>query len=404
MQSSNQSVPALNRKMLPPHVAGAATLTTLAYEGANDATLRTLIGTESRGAGWHYDAGILAQLRHQRQEGLDRLDAALSKSHIFRISTGSGAERIRLLALVSPGDLMANVPLDFLTNHLKVRLDLLYIVPGQPLPAEIPDHDVAFFAVGAAGPDMLERLCDLYAAWPRPALNNPRYLPDMDRDALSHALAGIPGVCSPAAAMKSRRDLEQGTTLGYPCLIRPSGSHAGAELSLLQNPDDLSVYLGRSTEQQFIVTAFLDYRGTDGHYRKWRVLFIDRQPFLCHMAISNHWMVHYLNAGMTEDPAKRAEEEQAMLDFDTGFAGRHANAFDALHERLKLDYYAIDCAETPDGRLLVFEADAAAIVHMMDPPDLFPYKPPQMRKVFAAFEAMLRRRMIERPIAQGRQA
>jgi hypothetical protein len=26
----------------------------------------------------------------------------------------------------------------------------------------------------------------------------------------------------------------------------------------------------------------------------------------------------------------------------------------------------------------------------MDPPDLFPYKPPQMRKVFAAFEGMLR--------------
>jgi hypothetical protein len=28
----------------------------------------------------------------------------------------------------------------------------------------------------------------------------------------------------------------------------------------------------------------------------------------------------------------------------------------------------------------------------MDPPDLFPYKQPQMHKVFAAFEAMLRRR------------
>jgi hypothetical protein len=32
------------------------------------------------------------------------------------------------------------------------------------------------------------------------------------------------------------------------------------------------------------------------------------------------------------------------------------------------------------------------IVHDMDPPDLFPYKKPQMRKVFDAFEAMLRRR------------
>jgi hypothetical protein len=59
---------------------------------------------------------------------------------------------------------------------------------------------------------------------------------------------------------------------------------------------------------------------------------------------------------------------------------------------LGFDYYSIDCAETRDGRLLVFEADSAAIVHLMDPAEMFPYKQPQMRKVFAAFEAMLRRR------------
>ena len=56
----------------------------------------------------------------------------------------------------------------------------------------------------------------------------------------------------------------------------------------------------------------------------------------------------------------------------------------------RLDYFAIDCGELPDGSLLLFEADVAMIVHAMDPPDMFPYKAPQMRKVFAAFTAMLR--------------
>ena len=120
--------------------------------------------------------------------------------------------------------------------------------------------------------------------------------------------------------------------------------------------------------------------------------FIDRQPFLCHMAVSQHWMVHYLNAGMAESVEKRNQEAQAMADFDAGFARRHAAAFDALHERLGFDFYSIDCAETRDGRLLVFEADAVAIIHMMDSHETFPYKQPQMRKVFAAFDAMLRRR------------
>ena len=116
------------------------------------------------------------------------------------------------------------------------------------------------------------------------------------------------------------------------------------------------------------------------------------EPFLCHLGISSRWMVHYLNAGMTEFAEKRAEEARAMADFDEGFARRHATAFELIHQRLELDYYSIDCTETEDGRLLLFEADAAAIIHMMDPPDLFPYKQTQMRRIFAAFEDMLRRR------------
>jgi hypothetical protein len=40
----------------------------------------------------------------------------------------------------------------------------------------------------------------------------------------------------------------------------------------------------------------------------------------------------------------------------------------------------------------VFEADNTAIVHDMDPPDVFPYKLPQMRRIFDAFAVMLERR------------
>ncbi len=61
-----------------------------------------------------------------------------------------------------------------------------------------------------------------------------------------------------------------------------------------------------------------------------------------------------------------------------------------MTDRLGLDYFAIDCAEAPDGSLLVFEADVAMIVHDLDPADLYPYKKRQMGKLFDAFEAFLR--------------
>ena len=51
-------------------------------------------------------------------------------------------------------------------------------------------------------------------------------------------------------------------------------------------------------------------------------------------------------------------------------------------ERVGLDYFTIDCAENKRGELLIFEADNTAVVHNMDSPEMFPYKPPQMRADF----------------------
>jgi hypothetical protein len=81
-----------------------------------------------------------------------------------------------------------------------------------------------------------------------------------------------------------------------------------------------------------------------------------------------------------------------MMDFDDDFARRHAGALRALCERVGLDYFAIDCAETLDGKLLLLDVDVAMIIHSMEPRQLFPYKPPQMRRVRDAFRAMLRRK------------
>jgi hypothetical protein len=408
MSFMDQTVPTLSDKLQPPCVLGTADLTSFAYQGAGYEALMERIhrhgGENADEAARAYDAAIAAQLAFRRAEGLNLQDAALAASHLYRIAGSDGSSPLRLLALVGPGDLMTNTPLDFLTNSLNVRLDLLYLLPDCPLPAVIPDHDVAFFALGETDQSTLARMRRLYAAWPRPTLNDPRFLPAMERDTLSRSLAGVSGVCSPTAAAVTRLDLERHLLLGhpiegfdrpsglYPYLIRPHGSHAGAGLSRIENQAQLTEYLRFSFEKHFFVTAFEEYSGSDGLYRKSRIAFIDRQPFLCHLAVSSHWMVHYLNADMTESVERRIEEASAMAGFENGFARRHTAAFNALHDRLGFDYYSIDCAETRDGRLLVFEADSAAIVHLMDPPDLFPYKQPQMRKVFAAFDAMLHRR------------
>ena len=147
----------------------------------------------------------------------------------------------------------------------------------------------------------------------------------------------------------------------------------------------------------FFLASFVDYRSGDGLFRKYRIVMIEGVPFLCHMAVSQEWKIHYVNAGMAESAAKRADEASAMASFEQGFAKRHGAAFAKLHERFRLDFLVIDCGESPDGRLVLFEAETAMIVHNLDSPALYPYKQPQMARVFAAFGAMIEKASLGLP-------
>jgi glutathione synthase/RimK-type ligase-like ATP-grasp enzyme len=176
----------------------------------------------------------------------------------------------------------------------------------------------------------------------------------------------------------------------FPIIARPVGSQAGHDLDRIANAEELAVYLERVPAEEFYVSPFIDYSGADGQFRKVRVALLDGVPYVSHMAVSSHWMVHYLNAGMYEDAAKRREEEAFMDRFDQ-FVQRHAAALRAIHQRSGLDYLCIDCAETRDGELLIFEIDHVMVVHSMDSLELFPFKHVHMAKLRHAFEDYLYR-------------
>jgi glutathione synthase/RimK-type ligase-like ATP-grasp enzyme len=174
-----------------------------------------------------------------------------------------------------------------------------------------------------------------------------------------------------------------------PLIIRPVDSHAGKGLDKLESLAAITGYLESMVQDEFYISSFVDYRGKDGLFRKYRIVLIEGLPYVCHMGISSHWIIHYLNAGMAENADKRAEEEQFMACFEQQFALRHQEAFRSIYQLMGLDYLGIDCAETAEGKLLIFEVDSNMIVHAIDPIEVFPYKQPQMRKVFTAFRNLL---------------
>jgi hypothetical protein len=299
----------------------------------------------------------------------------------------------------------SNTPIEFLLEESGIELLMLYVIPEVGLPAALPDHDVAIVIASDSEEcrDALEIIEQAAARWPRPMLNPPRLVCNLDRDKLHRLLGGIEGLDIPATIGVTRSQLSEvaqskllfaeiAAELLFPVIIRPRGSHAGVGLAKLDDRAAIDRYLAARPEQEFFVSRFVDYANEDGLFRKYRVVFVDGHPYACHMAIADRWDIWYLNAGMSDDAAKRLEEETFMRTFDIGFARRHAAALAAMAKRIGLDYFTIDCAENKRGELLIFEADNTAVVHNMDSPAVFPYKPPQMRVIFEAFAAMLFRR------------
>lgn len=326
---------------------------------------------------------------------------ALAIKRLYHLPA-AGKPAVRLLAIMTPGDLMANVPLEFLVEDSDIALDMLYVAPDLPLPDILPEHDVLMVAINEkeAVQPLLAQLQARLEDWPQAVVNPPDRIALLTRDSTCALLKSAPGVVMPASVKIDKQTLEavgSGTRpvtglldgADFPVLVRPVGTHAGNGLARLKDRAAVAGYLQARPDEDYYLTPFVEYSGTDGLYRKYRLALIDGRPYACHMAVSEHWMVHYLNAGMAESAEKRAEEARFMAEFDTGFAPRHQRAFQAIAERFKLDYMIIDCAETPDGKLLVFEIDSGAVIHAMDSEALFPYKRPQMRKVFAAFRALL---------------
>jgi len=347
------------------------------------------------------DLSVIAQLTGDPKMGASLQSNALVQEVVYR-SPMEKTPRLKVLAFAAPVDIGGNTPVEFLLEGSDVQLETLYIAHGLALPDPLPQHDVAIVTI----PDSIETrpmlaMIEAFAPrWPRPILNRPQRIKGLDRDELYKTLRDVRGVEIPVTGRVSREDFSDMALSdvilrdviadgAFPLIARPVGSHAGNGLEKIDAAAAIDAYLDTRPEDEFFVSRFVDYSGADGQFRKYRVVFVDGKPFACHMAVCNEWKVWYLNADMAGNANKRAEEELFMAGFDDDFALWHGHALKEIASRIGLEYFAIDCAQTKDGKLLVFEADNASIVHNMDPADVFPYKGPQMRKVFDAFIAML---------------
>jgi hypothetical protein len=340
---------------------------------------------------------------NEQELGLQIQARALEMQRVYRIAAKQ-PRRLTLLMLMVPGELSANVPLDCLLENSDIELIYYYVSPDAPLTAPIPEHDVLLVGISAADGTRaaLAQLEQPLAAWPRPVINTPVQVPRSERQTASLLLQGVPDlVMCPVQriapdtlqtiAADSLELVKATQGVNFPIILRPVGTHGGHGLERIESAEAIHGYLRRVQAEEYFLARFVDYSKADGLFRKARVFLIDGTPYACHMATSENWMIHYLNARMYEDPQRRAEEARFLDEFPA-FAARHGAALKAIAERTGLDYLGIDCAETKAGELLVFEIDPAMVIHAMDLESVFPNKQYHMQKVKNALRDLLMRR------------
>ena len=311
---------------------------------------------------------------------------ALSLSRLFVRPAAKTPVSMRVLLLMVPGALSVNTPLDCLLEFDDIELLYYFLDPAKPAEIEwnaLPTHDLVMVAFGddPAREEWEKDLAAVLENSPRPVVNKIENVLKTRRNVGSALMHDAPGAQMSLQILLTREDVAKiafnenplPENLAFPLIIRPIYSQGGKNLEKIADAAALVDYLHRIDFKAYFLSNFVDYHAEDGLYRKMRLALVDGVPYPCHMAISKNWMIHYLSSHMENEPEWRLEERAWMENFGE-FAKRHESVWQAFVERIGLDYFCVDCAELPNGRLLIFEFDHISVVHDMDDPVRFPYK------------------------------
>ena len=211
---------------------------------------------------------------------------------------------------------------------------------------------------------VLDNLRKLVRGLPARVVNHPDAIQRSTRDQVAKQLAGIEGLHVPRAvrfrASKPEvalRAIEK-AGLSYPVIVREAGTHTGRIVGCFSQADDLRAALQKGGDH--IATEFVDFRSSDGFYRKYRVFFIGEHIIIRHLLASDHWNIHARDRQrfMLGQPQLIDEERSLFEDPENSFPPEVADILKAVRDRMGLDFFGMDFGFGPDGRLVLFEANA----------------------------------------------
>jgi len=306
---------------------------------------------------------------------------------------------VRVLVMGVDGE--GNIPTKSLFDNRVFAIASLIVGfydAGEPL----PPHHVVFNAIGDADRCALELTAAsaILANSSAPVINPPATVLVTGRVANGERLGALEDVIAPRFAIFPRWLLDrtepaaalQASGFEFPLLLRVPGYHTGQHFVKVEGAADVASALAALPGTAVIAIAFLDTRGADGTFRKYRIIMVDGKIFPLHLAISRDWKVHYFSADMLENPEHRAQEA-AFLENPRGVIGeRGFAALERIVGTLALDFGGVDFSLDAQGRIVLFEANATMLVQPPPPEEIWDYRREPVERIVKAVQSMMRNR------------
>ncbi len=343
----------------------------------------------------HQALAAVFEARGDAATSAAHLDRAYTRQSLFRQPVANAPFTTLVLVTRETG----NVPYKTLMPPLRFDCAVWYMEHARlEQMADLPSYAVVLNAIG--DPDVAQAssaVVDAFVAQcDRPVLNAPERVRATFRHRLKETLAGVEDVVVPDTIRLTAENIAAHglsaciTKAGFSgaLILRPTGSHGGVGVSLAQHPSDFTAFPFPAGHDAY-VSQFHDYRSADGFYRKYRVIFVADQAFPYHLAIGRHWMVHHQSTDMADDEGRIREELSFLSDPAAALGARVMGAIQAIGQGLGLDYGGVDFSLTPDGRVLVFEANATMLTHLEPADGPFAAKNPFIQPIIDAFQSRL---------------
>ena len=323
-------------------------------------------------------------------------EAARIEPLIRRPAAKQPAE-FRVLALYAPFG--GNTPTEHLFHEAFFDTDTLSLFPDREYDAAALGRNVQLVVNLVSDADQTEALlplaADLVDRFGLPVVNHPRKVRETTRDTVARLLGGIPGCRVPhASRLKAGADhspaaLQAILPFSSSCLARPVGTHGGDHFEKVEDLTALSAFLSQRPDHDHYLIEYIDYMSADGHFRKYRFIFVGEEILPYHLCIGREWKLHHINTDMAHQPWMQQEEAAFLNDSADVFGPVRMQALHAIRERVGLDYFGIDCGLDRNGNVVVFEVNASMLVHARN--EGFLYKDPAVRRIKLAYDAMLRK-------------